>query len=72
MVNQAKKDFAGKIEVVDINIDSQRNVELAKKYRINVIPTYVFLDSSGGEIDRTVGALTKDNLYSRLKSLEDR
>jgi thioredoxin 1 len=43
---------------------------LFKQYKIMLIPTQVFLDASGKEVDRHVGALTKEEVLKKLKELK--
>ena len=56
-------DLSG-IEVVPINIDV--DTASAKAYNVRSIPTLVLLDSTGEEIRRSTGALTKDQLVKFL------
>ena len=43
---------------------------LFKQYKIMLIPTQVFLDASGKEVDRHVGALSKEDVLKKLKELK--
>lgn len=43
--------------------------DLFRQYSIMLIPTQVFLDASGKEVDRHVGALTKEDVLKKLKEL---
>ena len=56
-------DLSG-IEVVPINIDV--DTASAKAYNVRALPTLVLLDSTGEEIRRSTGALTKDQLMKFL------
>ena len=56
-------DLSG-IEVVPINIDV--DTASAKVYNVRALPTLVLLDSTGEEIRRSTGALTKDQLVKFL------
>lgn len=69
-MNQAKKDFDGKVKIVSLLLDTQENVAIADQYQIQVVPTYVFLDSKGNVVDKAMGALNKDALYAKVKTLE--
>ena len=40
------------------------------EYKIVSIPTQVFLDASGHEVDRHIGALTKEEVIKKLKELK--
>ena len=56
-------DLSG-IEVVPINIDV--DTASAKAYNVRGLPTLITLDSTGEEIRRSTGALTKDQLMKFL------
>jgi thioredoxin 1 len=47
-----------------------KNKDLFQKYKIMLIPTQVFLDASGKEVDRHMGALTKEEVIQKLKDLK--
>jgi thioredoxin 1 len=43
---------------------------LFQQYKIMLIPTQVFFDASGQEVDRHMGALTKQEVLQKLKELK--
>lgn len=43
--------------------------DLFRQYSIILIPTQVFLNAEGKEVDRHVGALTKEDVLKKLKEL---
>ena len=40
------------------------------EYKIVAIPTQVFLDASGKEVDRHLGALSKEEVLKKLQELK--
>ena len=56
------------VEVRLVYVDKEE--PLFKQYKIMLIPTQVFLDASGKEVDRHVGALTKEEVLKKLKELK--
>ena len=56
------------VEVRMVYVDKEE--PLFKQYKIMLIPTQVFLDASGKEVDRHVGALTKEEVLKKLKELK--
>ena len=50
--------------ITEINVDKEQ--ALAKDFNVCSIPTLVLLDSTGEEIRRSTGALTKDQLVKFL------
>ena len=58
------------VELENINIDE--DVEgLSSKYKIRTIPTIVFVDEKGKEIERRSGIISKEKFYETLKSLQN-
>ena len=43
---------------------------LFEQYKIMLIPTQVFLDAAGKEVDRHIGALSKEEVIKKLKELK--
>lgn len=58
-------EYAGKVDVRIINIYDEK--ALASQYRIQIIPTQVFLDTTGKELWRHVGVLTRDSILLKFK-----
>lgn len=57
------------VELENINIDEDTE-GLATKHKIRSIPTIVFINQEGEEIQRKTGIITRDEYYETLKSLE--
>ena len=63
VIEDIEKELAGKIEVRKINVDE--NEQETSKYGVMSIPTYIILQD-GKEIDRFIGATSKDVIKSKL------
>ena len=50
-------------------VDVRNRSDLARKYRIELIPTQVFFDSGGQEVSRHVGFWPKEDILTRLEEL---
>ena len=61
------KSHSDQVEFRMVYVDKEE--PLFKQYKIMLIPTQVFLDASGKEVDRHVGALTKEDVIKKLKEL---
>jgi thioredoxin 1 len=48
-------------------IDVYKYQDLAREYRVQLIPTLVFLDKTGKEVFRHVGAWDKESIVGKLK-----
>ena len=49
---------------------SDEEKPLFEQYKIMLIPTQVFFDASGKEVDRHIGALPKEEVIQKLKELK--
>lgn len=63
VLEQIAKDFHEKLKVVKVDIDESQN--LAAQFGIHGVPTFI-LFQGGKEIDRIVGAASKDEFTRRL------
>ena len=63
----AEKRYEGKVEFRSIDVD--QHPELAQQYGIQAIPTIVFLDKEGREVNRETGLLPADQLDAAITSL---
>ncbi len=59
-------DYAGRVKVVKVNIDDER--EVAEKYDIRSIPTLLFF-KDGKVVDQVVGAVPKSNIAAKLETI---
>ncbi len=51
------QELAGKLDVVRIDIQQPVGRELAPVYDFEYTPTYIFFDSKGSELWRTIGEI---------------
>ena len=65
IMKEIATEFAGKIQVVFYDV--WKDPEPARKYRIQLIPTQVFMDQKGQEIFRHVGFFSKEEILKMLK-----
>ena len=56
------------VEFRMVYVDKEK--PLFEQYKIMLIPTQVFLDASGKEVDRHVGPLTKEEVLKKLRELK--
>ena len=66
IIEALAKEYEGKIEIKSINVDE--NKDLAQKFKVQAIPTLVFLDAKGNELSRIVGLVPRDTLVGRFKT----
>lgn len=65
IMREIAQEYKGTIQVVFYDI--WKTPQYAKDYRIQLIPTQVFIDKSGKEISRHVGFFAKDEIIMMLK-----
>jgi thioredoxin 1 len=63
-----KAQYGEQLEVRMIYADEEK--DLFGKFKVMLIPTQVFLDASGKEVDRHMGALPKEEVIRKLKGLK--
>ena len=62
------KSHSDQVEFRMVYVDKEK--PLFDHYKIMLIPTQVFLDASGKEVDRHIGALPKEEVLKKLKELK--
>jgi len=65
---ELKPVYSGQVEFRMVYADKEK--DLFQQYKIMLIPTQVFLDASGKEVDRHIGPLTKEEVIQKLKELK--
>jgi thioredoxin 1 len=68
IMGELKGKYGQQLEVRLVYADKER--DLFKQYKIMLIPTQVFLDASGKEVDRHIGALTRAEVLKKLRDLK--
>jgi thioredoxin 1 len=65
ILKEIEKEYTGKAQI--LILDVYKYQDLAKEYRVQLIPTLVFFDKGGKEVFRHVGAWDKDSIVNKLK-----
>ncbi|MFW6159958.1 MAG: thioredoxin family protein [Acidobacteriota bacterium] len=65
IMKEIAEEYAGKIQVVFYDV--WKDPRPARHYRIQLIPTQVFIDQNGEEIFRHVGFFPKEEILQMLK-----
>jgi thioredoxin 1 len=69
LLEELKKEYAGRMEVEFIDVWQKENAEKAKKYGIESIPTQIFFDPAGKELWRHTGFISKEDILAKWKEL---
>jgi thioredoxin 1 len=67
VMEEIKKEYAGKVEVVFYDVWTEEGKPYAEKYSVRLIPTQVFLDADGKEYFRHEGFFPKEELIKVLQ-----
>lgn len=67
ILEKLQKEYAGKAEILILDIGE--NPVFSREYHLMVIPTQIFFDSSGKEVNRHLGFMPEDEIVAQLKSM---
>lgn len=67
VLKEIAKEHTGKANILVIDVYKYQN--LAREYKIQLIPTLVFFDVKGKEVFRNVGILEKEKIVAKLKEI---
>lgn len=67
IIDELEKELANKVQFEKINVDE--NQEKAAQFQVMSIPTYIILKDDK-ELERLIGATTKDNFKKMLSRYE--
>lgn len=68
VMTELKTSHSDQVEFRMVYVDKEE--PLFKQYKIMLIPTQVFLDASGKEVDRHIGPLSKEEVLQKLRELK--
>lgn len=66
VMQKTREAYAGRVQVVFLNILKPENQTLMKYYGVAVIPTQVLLDRNGKEFYRHTGFISSDELWKEF------
>lgn len=67
MFHAAAEQYEGKLNFVTVDIDE--HPELAQRYNVEAVPTIVFLDKNGREINRITGLPLESDFQNEIAKL---
>lgn len=65
ILEELKKDYAGKFDVEFIDVGERENAGKARQYDIKLIPTQIFFDKDGKDLWRHEGFLGKADILAK-------
>ncbi|MFA6290957.1 MAG: thioredoxin family protein [Victivallales bacterium] len=70
ILEELKKEYAGVFDVEFIDVWQKENAKKAEEFKVESIPTQVFLDPKGKELWRHVGFISKEDILAKWKELK--
>ncbi len=67
IIRELQNEYAGRASIIFIDVWEHR--EQAQRFSIRAIPTQIFYDKSGKEVERHVGFLDKKSIVATFKKL---
>ena len=67
ILEELKKEYAGRMEVEFIDV--WKDPDAGKAYGVEMIPTQIFYDASGKELERHTGFMGKEDILAKWKEL---
>lgn len=67
ILKELKEEFKGQANI--LIIDVYKFKELAREYKVQLIPTLIFFDKEGQEVFRHLGAWDKESIKNKLKEI---
>jgi thioredoxin 1 len=67
ILEELKQEYAGRIEVEFIDV--WKNPDAGKAYGVEMIPTQIFYNANGKELDRHTGFFGKEDILAKWKEL---
>ncbi len=69
IIENLTEEYKGVLSVKFIDVWIQENVAIAQKFKIESIPTQIFLDKNGKELWRHEGYISKEDILTKWKEL---
>lgn len=69
IVNGLEREWAGSVQVVQVNIQDGANRALIERVDARFTPTFVLFDAGGREVWRSVGAINPDEARAQVEAL---
>lgn len=69
IVNGLEKEWAGAVQVVQVNIQNSTNQPLLERIDARFTPTFVLLDTNGKEVWRSVGSIRAEEVRRQVETL---
>lgn len=69
VVDRFQKKYSGKVAIEVVNVDEPKGKAEAEKYNVRFLPTFVFFDKDGNQVDLVTGGMDDATFEAKIKSL---
>ena len=69
ILEELEKEYQGRAAIVFIDVWEDENIKYAQRFKVRGIPTQIFFDENGREVDRHTGFLAKKKIISAFEEL---
>jgi thioredoxin-related protein len=71
VVDRLYETYGDTVQFAVLNPNESQEINaLANQFRVTAVPTFVFVDSSGNEVARTIGTASEEQLAEQIEALE--
>ena len=71
IVNGLEREWAGSVQVIQINIQDRANRAMVERLGARFTPTFVLFEAAGEEVWRSVGSINPDEVRAQVAALAD-
>ncbi len=68
VVDGIEREFQGRLQVIRLNVQEPVALQVARRYRFEYTPTFIFFDAQGTELWRTIGAVDPLQVRSSMEA----
>lgn len=65
LITRLEQEIGDKVVFVKVDVDQAKSI--AQRYKVKAMPTFVFLDSKGNEVETKVGSMSYNELKGKAK-----
>ena len=70
-MNGLEEEWAGSVEVVQVNIQDRENRALIERVGAQFTPTFVLFDGAGQEVWRSVGSINAGEVKDQVEAMKE-
>jgi len=71
VVDRLTDEYQGVVEIRAMNVeDDEEAARLASEFRVQYVPTFVFVDADGATVETLVGEVGEDDLRGALDAIK--